>query len=489
MTATLAPIQIRVLPNFVFTINEAESKIPDNSVLRELACFKNSLPALRHPTTDIALKPDHNLPTEAKNWLHASSPQQRTATICHDGVNLWVDVLPSTDPTKCVLVVQFKTIDQCYNTWQHQIPILRLLLKEITNTVTKTPPKPSDYRSWKQLTGMLDRLLHINLQKPTDPQSFVKQVAGNGKPKELGTARDLIKYWKKFVQHPLNPLTNINSFQPRVTQLINEVERNFLIAQTSPDPFRPLQHIEAVGQAIKTLHQLILLFIRIHRSNLAATGHHRANFEATKEYIVNHIERFQLAAREVAHHDTIYGSLIESLLFEIIRRAVSPLSVHSGAIAELGTDHQIDIIIWDHQILPSVIEHGQIAVVPARCVCGIIEIKSTSNDVGGISSRLHGYADGVEIIRSDRKLVSTDDMKAIALPTLAVIVSSTQTYETIRTRSGNLATSLVFVQNEHQRFVNPQGVQDLLEFLYNRVLPTHRIMQEAIREHDWDRLR
>ena len=181
----------------------------------------------------------------------------------------------------------------------------------------------------------------------------------------------------------------------------------------------------------------------------------------------------------------VFGSLIENRVRDFVAHAVSPLSVSSGSLSGVPAEHQLDVLVWDHQVAPPVVEHGDVVVVAPTSVCGVLEVKA-SGDLGKFAARMESIRDDLNILRSGDPVANE-----VQVPVLGLLVYDTQEYDRVRLGSEDTLTVLFHDDGNGNYAPNVMGVRDFVGFVYNRVLPASRAMRalaaERIRAENMNR--
>lgn len=84
----------------------------------------------------------------------------------------------------------------------------------------------------------------------------------------------------------------------------------------------------------------------------------------------------------------VIGAAIEEHVRFLIRRSVQPYIVSHGTVAELSPSPQIDCIIWDPQAAPALLREGDLVVLSAQSVKGLMEIKTSVSSYWDLHERM-----------------------------------------------------------------------------------------------------
>ena len=88
-----------------------------------------------------------------------------------------------------------------------------------------------------------------------------------------------------------------------------------------------------------------------------------------------------LAMKSVTSNSELLGSYAEAALRKLIRRAVQPMNICTGAVLEFPMPQslrQLDLIIWSAFPVPALFDVEEFGIVPQSSVFGLIEIKRSN---------------------------------------------------------------------------------------------------------------
>lgn len=401
-------------------------------------------------------------------WYKHSMSGTLSARVWDDsnGHELWLDVWPARDPGAPFewVVVAFSTVPAFLDrVRQGRSVTLSALTAACADA--KANAKGGDAAAVALMASkdaLHTRIKHIDSGAPTAPTAAYDWYVGTATV--TGRAIEVCDAWDAFLGHANNPIAK---FVPDVKRRVNSARLEQQGPSTRAD-LRPLDRPRTVASRLEGVEIAFRKALRqMHRDSLGPYS--APNYAVTAEQLLAEFRAFAIAARKVAPHETVFGSLIESRVNDLIVRAVTPLRSSSGALAGVPYEQQIDSIIWNNQIMPAVIEHGGVAVVPAPCVCGILEVKAGTS-VGEFGFRIETLRDDVAILRSRTAV------EGIGVPVLGLLIVDPMDYQSVRSGSSNNVTVLFRKVGAFDYEPNPQGIDDLLTFLYDGVLPVSRAM-------------
>ena len=88
-----------------------------------------------------------------------------------------------------------------------------------------------------------------------------------------------------------------------------------------------------------------------------------------------------LAMKSVTSNSALLGSYAEAAVKKLIRRAVQPMNICTGAVLDFPMPEslkQIDLIVWSAFPVPALFEVEEFGIVPKSSVFGLIEIKRSN---------------------------------------------------------------------------------------------------------------
>lgn len=88
-----------------------------------------------------------------------------------------------------------------------------------------------------------------------------------------------------------------------------------------------------------------------------------------------------LAMKSVTSNPDLLGSYAEAAIRKLIRRAVQPMNICTGAVLDFPMPKslkQIDLIVWSAFPVPALFEVEEFGIVPKSSVFGLIEIKRSN---------------------------------------------------------------------------------------------------------------
>jgi hypothetical protein len=96
---------------------------------------------------------------------------------------------------------------------------------------------------------------------------------------------------------------------------------------------------------------------------------------------------------DLTHNTTVTGAYAEQAVRELVRRYVSPLHVSTGAVVDVSNEigecvPQLDTIIWAPCPVAAIYHRGDFAIVPRGSSFGVLEIKSSGSNIGGIEKQI-----------------------------------------------------------------------------------------------------
>ncbi len=228
-----------------------------------------------------------------------------------------------------------------------------------------------------------------------------------------------------------------------------------------------VEYMRGLDRVRETFKRLIQE-LRISRQNPYVP----VDYRGLAEQLASEMRAFREAARRAAVHEGVFGMLVENRVHELVRRWVAPGSLSSGAIAGLKLPNQVDGIVWDHGVMPAVVEHGTVAVVAPDSVAGLFEVKASEDeDLGEFTLRID------ELREHMRRLRKTHRPE---VPVLGLLIRSPRSYEEVRLLTTNTVTALLHEvpdeaqPNKFRLEINEAGVFDLLRFVYEGVIPVLR---------------
>ncbi len=468
------PVKIEV--KGIITTDVVGQRLPKASLLRELPEFA-AVPedAVQASMLKLQLPADENDPVRQK-WLEwYGRPAARTWTarvVDPDGSTRWFDILPAKDPGE-----PFVWVFVAYATVEAFAPKLRIgstmtltCLGDACGAAVKrieaaNPAAPSaDDTELMASSKALRKLIgHLEAGIPPAPEDafawFATDGAGPGRCGETCAA------WERFLACPASPLAGEPS--SRLLSAVRSVRTALASATLRPE--RPLDQLHRLVEQLEGVATKFRAEWRQRQRETTNAVYNAPNYEITADHLLGEFQAFAIAARRAAMHETVFGSLIESRVLELVARATQPLSVSSGALAGVSYPQQIDGLIWNHQFAPPVIQHGSVAVVPAYTVAGVFEVKAGAN-LGEFALRMEYLRDDLALLRAGSAV------ETIGVPLLGLVIVDDQSYEQVRSGSRNNITSLFRRIGLYDYAPNRPGIIDLLSFLYDQVLPVSRAM-------------
>ena len=88
-----------------------------------------------------------------------------------------------------------------------------------------------------------------------------------------------------------------------------------------------------------------------------------------------------LAMKGVTSNSELLGSFAEAAIRRLIRRAVQPMNISTGAVLEFPVPEslrQFDVIVWSAFPVPALFEVEEFGIVPQSSVFGLMEIKRSN---------------------------------------------------------------------------------------------------------------
>ena len=463
----------------LITCTVGEVRLPAGSVLRRVAAF-TAAPAMDIGVSLVRLElpPDGDPARDAWVAWYRQVSGIVTAKITEPGGEVvWVDVWAANDPTQ-----PFEWVAVAHETVPAFCERLRVgrtvTLACITESLEEQKKRkkannatPEDEALLAAERDLRSKLNSVDQGCPSEPTQVYTWFVGDNTGGGAGRAEEICEVWSTFLSLPGNPLgTNVSSMLQQVTNVRDERARSTLVPERPLDRALSLaSRLEAVDRAYRRSWRQVV--------RDAHGAYKQPDYSVTAEQLLGEFRAFSLSARKAATHETVFGSLIESRIAELVRRAVSPLAVSSGALSGVPYPQQIDTIIWNKQLLPAVVEHGGVAVVAANCVSGVLEVKAGAN-LGEFGLRVEALRDDLAILRKG------GPVDTIGVPVLGLIIAHDQTYDAVRAGSSNNVTVLFQKTGPFDYQPNIRGIIDLLSFLYDQVLPVARVMltQTASRE-------
>ena len=446
-----------------------ESRSPLAARLQSLAAVQ---PTPEVPYTMLKVELPQQGTAELKQWKkwYRSHPSEIATfrIVDSSGGECWVDAAPArveAEPFQWLGVVHL-AVDHFKDRLSiGEAPTLHAIsstAKDVKDKQRAQKPLTKDEEAFLKASNALRGLIQSSRQNlPCTPQEVVDWYSS-----PRGYAPSLITAWKVYLNSPLNPAYNERS---HVVRLLETAERRMLSRSST---IRCLENSLAVQSQLTEAARTFRGIVRAEATR--SKGPFSApNYSITVDHILGEFLAFVHGARKAAAHETVYGSLIENRLREFVTSSVTPLSVSSGAIAGAPYKQQLDLIIWDHTIMPAVISQGDVAVVPPQAIVGILEIKASAN-LGSFATRMEDLRDEIALLR--RRTPAAN----VPVPLMGLVVADAKPYDEVRRTSTSVLTSLFCRLSTYEWTPNPRGAFDLMTFLYDRVLPCSRTLRSSV---------
>jgi len=309
-----------------------------------------------------------------------------------------------------------------------------------------------------ELRKLLRKLKDADPETPSDVRAELFGDEGSVAAETLQAWRALLEHARPHVRSDLSVL--IRGLEAALGQAPDWA------AQTDDD-HGVEGALEYMGALIRVATQFVTA-VRVERF-MRSAPYVPVSFDVLALQIAAEIRAFQEAARTAAVHQGVFGALVENHVHSLIERWVRPASLSSGAIAGLRFPNQIDGIIWDHRLLPALVERGGVAVVPATAVFGVFELKaSKKEDLATFSSRIDDLREHLRALRSQYAELR---LRGPDVPVLGILIRSRDEYDDVRFLTGQNVTALLHEDDEGELHVNLAGVYDVLRFIFEQVNP------------------
>lgn len=475
------PVAIEIGGLLVSTVTEVT--LPKDSVLRACPTFTGKPDSEQAASlVRVELPPGGPELERWKEWYKDPRAGYATARIVDGAKTLWVDVVPARDPGAPFEWLQ--VVQATVPAFTRRLRVgktvtlaaLTAARKEVADraaaaTKAGTPVDASDATFLAAHDALHARLNNVEAGCPHEPDAVYEWwvVDGHG---VASRAKELCDLWEAYLAAGANPLQQ--PVRDEILEAVNAARMH--LGNAKVDPKLPLSWPLAVASRLVTVSLSFRQAVR--RAEQVAQGAYSSpDFTVTARQLLGELEAFAMAARRAATHETVFGSLVENRVRELVARCVSPLTVSSGALAGVPYKHQLDAIVWDHQLLPAVVEQGDVAVVAPMSVAGLLEIKASAN-LGEFAHRIESLRDDVSALRTGSQV------EDVAVPSLGLVILDEQPYADVREGSHGALTVLFRKVGSFDYEPNMDGILDLMRFLYEAVLPTSRAMRRVVEQRE-----
>lgn len=451
------------------SIQLLEIRRPPNSILPEsLLQTVQGKEVHRFETTQLKLG---RTPGDDQLWddWWRSNGRGYTAKIKANNKVLHVQLLPHRQPVKRVqgwVVVQNESAKGVEIDVKHLSPLHHnKLLSAGERTLIGESPTANAINAADNLKQALENL--SKTRSPKDPIVWSKTaLATNSRLHQLFLLLEGV-----LKQVPATPEIN------KVLQLI-PVYINDYIVNADRDDWNVVNSLSKAAARYKRCWDLACRSVWSQHANQA----YSTLPTDYMELVIQLRERFTAlqTVLQLTSNPDVKGAFIEAEIRRIYQSWTKDLSVSTGGILSVGTDDQIDGIIWDQEYMPAVVEVSDVVLVHPGSIRGIFEVKKSTSTLSDFSLRL---------ARIEAQLsgsTARDFQESRRVPVLGIIISDRTDNEILSARTGGRAVSLFQSKRVKQNnvtvtvvTVNEAALYSLVTFFYSAVLPFHR----SVRKH------